>query len=58
MNSEGGKVCVGTYDYKSMIGRGTFDDSLWIAFLDGTVRIFGDSIAVKKIELPEYMSDK
>ncbi|MHC4455976.1 MAG: zinc metalloprotease [Planctomycetota bacterium] len=52
INSKGSKLGVGTYDPNNMIGRGTFDDSFWTAFLDGTVRVFGDSIETVSIELP------
>lgn len=52
VNGEGTKLCVGTYAPEKMIGRGTFDDSFWIAFSDGTIRIFGDSEGTAKIELP------
>lgn len=53
LNSDGSKLCVGTYAPERMIGRGSFDDGLWIAFLDGTVTVFGDSKKeTAKIELP------
>jgi hypothetical protein len=53
LNSDGSKLCVGTYAPETMIGRGTFDDSLWIAFLDGTVTMFGDSKQTTEIVLPK-----
>jgi hypothetical protein len=52
VNPDGSKLCVGTYVPESMIGCGTFDDSLWIAFSDGTIRIFGDYEETASIELP------
>lgn len=52
VESAGNKVCAATYSYKEIIGQGVFDDNLWIAFNDGTVRVFGDTPAVAKIELP------
>lgn len=53
LNSDGSKLCVGTYAPERMIGRGTFDDGLWLAFLDGTVMVHGDSKKeTAKIELP------
>jgi len=52
INSDGSKLSVGTYAPNEMIGRGIFDDSLWIAFLDGTVRVFGNSIETANIEFP------
>jgi hypothetical protein len=52
INSDGSKLIIGTYAPNEMIGRGIFDDSLWIAFLDGTVRVFGNSIETANIEFP------
>jgi len=53
INSYGNKLSVGSYPPEKVIGRGIFDDSLWLAFLDGTVTIFGDSKKeTAKIELP------
>ena len=53
INSDGSKLSVGTYAPNEMIGRGIFDDSLWLAFLDGTVTVHRDSTKeTAKIELP------
>ena len=43
---DGSKTCLDTCDVESIIGCGTFDDNLWIAFSDGIVKTFGagDSI--------------
>jgi hypothetical protein len=52
INSDGNKLSLGTYNRKEMIGHGTFEDGLWIAFSDGTINIFGDSTETSKIALP------
>jgi len=52
INSDGSKLSVGTYAPNEMIGRGIFDDSFWIAFSDGTIRIFGAYEGTASIELP------
>lgn len=52
VNPDGSKVHIGKYAPDEMIGCGVLPDSLWIAFSDGTVRIFGDSEGSAKIELP------
>jgi hypothetical protein len=52
INDDGNKLSVGNYSPEKMIGRGIVDDSLWIAFLDGTVMVLGDSKQTARIELP------
>lgn len=53
INSDGSKLSVATYAPEKVIGRGILDDSLWLAFRDGTVKVVGDSKKeTAKIELP------
>lgn len=42
------KTYLGTCGVKSIVGCGTFDDDLWIAFSDGTVTILGSRGEFKK----------
>lgn len=52
VNPDGDKSYLDTCNCKSIIGCGTFDDSFWVAFRDGEVKVFGDNPATAKIELP------
>lgn len=52
VKQDGSRTCLYTCDVENIIGCGTFDDNLWIAFCDGTVKAFGDTPITTKIELP------
>ena len=48
VEQDGSKTCLDTCDVQSIVGCGTFDDNLWIAFSDGTVTILGSRGELKK----------